>query len=344
MPRAAAHPYLHSRLHLAACLILALSLHTITPELSAQTAASRQTAQMVIIDTDIGDDIDDVFAVGLALNSPELKILGITSAWGDTKLRARLLDRLLRETGRTDIPVAVGVERHTGKEAAFSQAAWARRQPESPHPGAVDFLLEQIRRYPGEITLIAIAPETNLAAALARDPATFRKLKRIVIMGGSIRLGYDDQAPLLLHPADPEYNIAMDVPAAQAVFTSGIPLDVMPLDSTQLKLTEALRGMIFTASTPLADATTLLFHQWSSETRQSTPTMFDAVAVAFAIDPKQCPVMPLHLEVDREGYTRETPGPANANVCLTSDSDSFFRFYMPRFLRGSTSVPPPSSP
>ena len=67
--------------------------------------------QPVIIDTDIGDDIDDALAVGLALSSPELKIVGITSAWGDTELRARMLDRLLNETGRSDIPVAVGIEK-----------------------------------------------------------------------------------------------------------------------------------------------------------------------------------------------------------------------------------------
>src|ERR1700733_10566816 len=78
--------------------------------------------QKVIIDTDIGDDIDDAFAVGLALSSPELKVLGITSAWGDTELRARLLDRLLCETGRADIPVAVGIEKHGPGQANFSQA------------------------------------------------------------------------------------------------------------------------------------------------------------------------------------------------------------------------------
>src|SRR5271168_2009292 len=83
--------------------------------------------QKVIIDTDIGDDIDDAFAVGLALSSPELKILGITSAWGDTALRTRMLDRLLRETGRGDVTVATGVAKHKSGQAAFSQAGWAER-------------------------------------------------------------------------------------------------------------------------------------------------------------------------------------------------------------------------
>ncbi len=288
--------------------------------------------QLVIIDTDIGDDIDDALAVGLALSSPELKILGITSAWGDTALRARMLDRLLCQTGRADIPVAVGIEKHGPGQATFSQAKWAERQPAKPHPVAVDFLLDQIRRHPGEITLIAIAPETNLAAALARDPATFKKLKRIVLMGGSVRKGYDDLGYAPDRGPDAEYNIAMDIPAAQAVFASGVPLYVMPLDSTQLKLDEGMRQLLFTASTNLTDAIALLYEQWSRSTNLQTPTMFDAVAAAYAIDPEQCPATPMRLEVDAKGFTREQPGQPNANVCLRSDSDKFFQFYMPRLL------------
>jgi purine nucleosidase len=313
---------------------------------NAQSAGVRAPSlplarQKVIIDTDIGDDIDDVLAVGLALNSPELEVIGITSAWGNTKLRARMLDRLLRETGHSDIPVAVGIERHREKEAAFSQAPWAQSEPERPHPEAVDFLLQQINKHPGEITLIAVAPETNLAAALQRDPTTFRKLKRIVLMGGSVRIGYDDRAPLLTHPPVVEYNIAMDIPAAQAVFTSGVPLYVMPLDATQLKLDETKRQMIFTRSTHLTDALTLLYHLWSHETRQVTPTMFDAVAVAYAVDPQQCPVIPLRIEIDPEGFSREKVGQPNSYVCLSSDTDSFFRFYLARVLLEEPASPRP---
>src|SRR6476660_1942671 len=66
------------------------------------------TPEKIIIDTDIGDDIDDAFAVALALRSPELQILGISTTFGDTETRAKLLDRLLGEVGRSDIPVAVG--------------------------------------------------------------------------------------------------------------------------------------------------------------------------------------------------------------------------------------------
>jgi len=319
-----------------ACAMLLLAMFS-TVEVCKARADDRKPVpaqpQLVIVDTDIGDDIDDAFALGLALSSPELKILGVTSAWGDTALRARLLDRLLCETGRTDIPVAVGIEKHAPGQAAFSQARWAERQPDRPHTPAVDFILDQIKQHPGEITLVGIAPLTNLGAAVARDPATFKKLKRIVIMGGSVRRGYGDLGYLPDHGADAEYNIAMDPAAAQAVFHSGVPLYIMPLDSTQIPLGDGPRSLLFTQSTNLTDALALLYEQWSRTTNLRTPTLFDAMAVAYAIDPTQCPATPLQIEVDGKGFTREAQGKPNANVCLHSDTDKFLEFYMPRLLQ-----------
>ncbi len=294
--------------------------------------ATDRAPQKIIIDTDIGDDVDDAFAVGLALQSPEFKIVGITSAWGDTKLRGRLLDRLLKEVGRSDIPVAVGIEKHRPGDAVFSQAQWAEAGPPlKDHPAAVDFLLEQIRSQPGEITLLAIAPLTNIGAAIDRDPATFRKLKRVVIMGGSVYRGYDEPGQSN-RPPDHEYNIAMDVQAAQKLFNSGVSLYVMPLDSTQLKLEETPRNLLFAEATPLTRALAALYEQWTRGTSRQAPTLFDVMPVAFAIAPQLCPTRPLRLRVDDQGYTRPEPGPPNTEVCLVSDPSRFFGFVLPRFV------------
>ena len=303
---------------------------------SAQTETSTPRAnstEKIIIDTDIGSDIDDAFAVGLALHSPEFQILGISSAWGDTHLRARLLSRLLKETGRTDIPVAVGIVKHPpGKLDTMSQAAYAEGGPaEQNYPNAVNFLLDQIQRHPGEITLIAIGPETNLGAAIDRDAATFRKLKRIVLMGGSVYRGYSQFNYGKTHGPDPEWNILCDIQAAQKVFSSGVPLYVMPLDSTQIKLQELERAEIFKAGTPLTDALLVLYTQWSHGTTQ-TPTLFDAVVVAYASHPELCPTEPMRLRVDDQGYTRVESGAPNAQVCLRSSSDQFLEFFMPRIM------------
>ena len=295
------------------------------------TASLERAPQLVIIDTDIGDDVDDAFAVGLALQSPELKILGITTAWGNTPLRARLVARLLQETGRTDIPIAVGSEKYPAiGKLTFSQAKYAEQGPHGTFPAAVEFLLGEIRQHPGEITLIAIGPETNLGEAIDRDPETFHKLKRVVLMGGSVYRGYDGFAyPMSKPQPQAEWNILCDIPAAQKVFTFGVPLYVMPLDSTQIKLQELERARIFSSGTAITDALTVLYHQWSYG-NQITPTLFDPVAVAYAIRPELCPTTPLRLRVDEQGSTKIETGAPNAQVCLRSDSDQFFEFYIPR--------------
>jgi purine nucleosidase len=311
------------------CLLLSSSISAQT-----ETSASRaNTLEKIVIDTDIGGDIDDAFAVGLALRSPEFQILGISSAWGDTHLRARLLSRFLKETDRTDIPVAMGITKHpAGKLDTLSQAAYAEGGPANQnYPNAVDFLLDQIRRYPGEITLLAIGPETNLGAAIDRDAATFRKLKRIVLMGGSVYRGYSQFNYGKTHGPDPEWNIICDVQAAQKVFNSGVPLYVMPLDSTQIKLQELERAEIFKAGTALTDALLVLYTQWSRGAPQ-TPTLFDAVVVAYASHPELCPTEPMRLRVDDQGYTRVETGAPNAQVCLRSSSDQFLEFFMPRIV------------
>src|SRR6266849_5284545 len=316
--------------------------------LSAQagTSASRaNTTEKIIIDTDIGGDIDDAFAVGLALRSPEYQILGISSAWGDTQLRARLLSRFLKESGRGDIPVAIGIAKHPpGKVDVLTQALYAQGGPaDHNYANAVDFILEQIKLHPGEITLIAIGPETNLGAAIDRDAATFRKLKRVVLMGGSVYRGYSKFNYGKTHGPDPEWNILCDIQAAQKVFTSGVPLYVMPLDSTQIKLQELERAEIFKAGTALTDVLLVLYTQWSRGTAQ-TPTLFDAVVVAYAIHPELCPTEPMRLRVDDQAYTRLEAGTPNAQVCLRSSSDQFLEFFMPRILAPIKEAKPTATP
>jgi purine nucleosidase len=292
----------------------------------SQKATAQQAAepQLVILDTDIGDDIDDAFALALALQSPELRILGITTTFGDTELRARLVDRYLAAVGRSDIPVAAGVA--TPHSNVFTQAAYAEREPDHKHPDGVQFLLDQIRRHPGQITLIGIGPLSNVEAAIKRDPATFRKLKRVVIMGGSIYRGYDTKDGVKMQP-DAEWNIKCDPAGAKALLGSGAPVFMMPLDSTQVHLAAADQMALYAYGSPLTDQLTLLYHQWTanSEGHWSTPTLFDPVAVTYAFRPDLCPVKPIRIEVDNEGFTRPLPGTPNASVCLKSDEAGFLQ-------------------
>lgn len=305
---------------------------------------ARAQAQRVIVDTDIGDDIDDAFALALVLASPEFDVVGITTGWGDTRLRVRLVQRLLRETGRAGIPVAEGIA--TESRTPFTQARWAQRGPAVDRAApAVDFLLDSIRRHPGEITLLALGPLTNLGAAIQRDPAMFRRLKRVVLMGGSVRRGYSKSAFHAPRPPDKEYNFVSDIAAAQAVFGSGVSIVMMPLDSTQIRFEEAARNAVFAQGTPLTDALTLLYHQWLDAYQpwsSATPTLFDVAPVAYAIDASLCPTSALHIDVDADGATKETAGASNAQVCLAADEPRLLGLLMER-LRSSVPAPPARS-
>lgn len=299
-----------------------------------QTAAPFNAAeppQLAILDTDIGDDIDDAFALALVLRSPELRLLGITTAYGDTELRARLVDRYLAAVGRKEIPVAAGVA--TPHDNVFSQAAYARQEPERKHADGVGFLLDQIRAHPGQITLIAIGPLFNVQAAIERDPSTFRQLKRVVLMGGSVYRGYDGQNGER-RPADAEWNINRDPAGAKALLAAGVPVFMMPLDSTQIHLETVDREKIFAHGSPLTDQLTLLYHQWMahSEWHPVAPTLFDPVAVAYAIRPELCPTTLLHLEVGGTGFTRPGEGAPNAQVCLKSDEKGFLQLLLQRIV------------
>jgi inosine-uridine nucleoside N-ribohydrolase len=301
--------------------------------LSAVAAGpSASEPQLVIIDTDIGDDIDDAYALALALRSPELRILGVTTAFGDTELRARLVDRYLAAVGRSSIPVAAGVATPHGN--ALTQAAYALQSPPRKHLDGVGFLLDQIRRHPGQITLIAIGPLFNVQAAIERDPATFRKLKRVVMMGGSIYRGYGDLKSGEHRPPDAEWNIKCDPAGAKALLAAGVPIFMMPLDSTQIHLQTPAREKIFSHGSPLTDQLTLLYHQWEAGGQDfaATPTLFDPVAVTYAIRPDLCPAKPMRIEVDDQGFTRPVSGTPNAQVCLQSDENGFLEILLSRII------------
>jgi len=300
-----------------------------------QAAGAGQQAaappQLAILDTDIGDDIDDAFALGLALKSPELKLLGITTAFGDTELRARLVDRYLGSLGR-NIPVAAGIS--TSANNVFTQRVYAEHGLKGRHRDGVEFLLDQIKAHPGEITLIAIGPLTNVEEAVKRDPATFRKLKRVVMMGGSVYRGYDGSHGER-RPPDAEWNISRDPAGLRALLASGVPVFVMPLDSTQVHLETKEREEIFAHGSPLTDQLTLLYHQWKagSDGHPDAPTLFDPVAVTYAIRPDLCPATPIRIEVDDKGFTRPVEGTPNAQVCLKSDEKGFLDLLLGRLTQ-----------
>jgi purine nucleosidase len=172
----------------------------------------------------------------------------------------------------------------------------------------------------------------NVQDAIASDPATFRNLKRVVMMGGSVYRGYGLEADGKPKPPDAEWNIARDPEGAMALLASGVPVFMMPLDSTQIHLEEPQRERMFAFGSPLTDQLTLLYHQWQAGngSHSPMPTLFDPVAAAYAVHPELCPMKPLRIQVDEKGFTRPVDGEPNANVCLKSDEEGFLEFLLGR--------------
>ena len=276
----------------------------------------------ILLDTDIGDDIDDAFALSLALRSPEVRLVGVTTVFKDAHSRALIALRMLEEAGRSDVPVAAGASRLSTPETKgqFAYAAGVKRQPAAAL--APDFIYAKLKEAPGTITVVAVGPLSNISALLTKYPDAKKLIKRMVIMGGSVRVGYNAKPP-----AELEWNIRCDIPAAKTVFRAGLPFTVAPLDATTMvKLEEPRRQKIFGSGAALGRALQTLYKLWG----KPTPVLYDPVAVTLAFTEKFTKMEDLHLDVDDKGITVVAPGAANARVATSIDTDAFLDWYVSR--------------
>lgn len=276
----------------------------------------------VVLDTDIGTDIDDAFALALILKSPEYDLRAVTTVSGDTQARARLAARMLWEAGRRDIPVAAGI---SSPHLNIAQTKWADgfSSQSLDHESAIELLRKEIDRWHGSIVVVAIGPLTNIAALIKQYPQEKHKIREIVLMGGSIAHGYYPGSG-----ATAEYNIAANVPASQFVFSSGIPILMAPLDVTaRLQVDRPHLDHLFAKSTPITNALQALYLLWG----QPTPTLHDPMAVSLLIDPGLCAIRRMHIEITSTGMTVPVKGKrANAAVAVETDPGRFIEFYMNR--------------
>jgi len=193
--------------------------------LSKVAGQSRSEPVPVLLDTDIGDDIDDAFALALALRSPELTLQGVTTVFGDTHLRARLAKHLLRVFGHEDIAVAPGIStplvaRHRPSGAPQAAILDPCEHLDTSACSGPELIVQKALTYPGQLTLICIGPLTNVAAALSMEPALFMAVRRIVMMGGTSGMPF------------PEWNVRSDARAARLVLASGIPITLLGMNIT----------------------------------------------------------------------------------------------------------------
>jgi purine nucleosidase len=282
----------------------------------------------VVLDTDIGTDIDDAWALGFALAHPGFDLLGVTVTDGDTAARAKVACKLLQTAGRGDVPVAVGRPTKVPPERLDLQFSWAEdfRAKRPVSKSAAQFLVDIAKKHPGEITLMAVGPLQNVADALRREPALGRYLKRVVLMSGCIRGTASKPAQII-----PEWNVVSATADAQLVYAAGLPLTIVPLDSTtQVRLADRERERLKAHRSPLTASLEALYRLWI-ETPEQRMTLHDQLAVGETANTGAFfgKVEELPLFVDDEGYTRiDAQKGKKVIVCLEPRRDTFMEYYL----------------
>jgi purine nucleosidase len=278
----------------------------------------------IILDTDIGTDIDDAWALGFVINYGRFEPLGVTVADGLTKDRARIALKLLHVAGRSDIPVAVGRET---KGSWWHQFAWAEdyaatKPLDTP---AAQFLVDAVNKYPKEVTVIAVGPLQNIADAIRLSPDFQKNIKELVLMSGCIYGRANNQ------PAIAEYNVWMSTQDSQTVYSSGIPTRIVPLDSTtHVQLKDEERFALTKNPSPLVRSLESLYRLWMDHP-QGRMTLHDQLAVAETASPGTYfgKRETLPIVVDDKGWTKidEARGKP-ITVCLEPKRDAFMTFYL----------------
>ena len=271
----------------------------------------------VILDTDIGTDVDDLLALVFLAKAPELCLEGVTTVHGDTLWRAKIARIACQKLGIPDLPIVPG----TGETLSGQRIFWPGHEGENI-PGVANarvdtsistqrFLLDLSEKYPGELEILAIGPLTNIAQTIARFPQFGPRLKRIYLMGGAYWADYA------------EHNIEMDVIAAKIVFESGIPITAIGLDVTlRIWVTEATVAQIRTLPNGLGLMLEDQIRRWWKFLGDNRNNPHDPLAALSMVRPdlfsfESCDVA-VCLEQDRLGHVIRVNNP-HGKISAASD-------------------------
>ena len=273
-------------------------------------AADAPARVPVILDTDIGDDIDDTWALVMMLKSPQLDVKLITTTCGKSVYRAKIIAKLLTIAKRTDIPIGLGAG---GQEGTGGQAPWVKDYKLSDfsgkiHDDGVQALIATVKESRQPISIVSIGPSHTVAAALQRDPS-IAPMAIFVGMQGSVRKGYNGGR------VKAEYNVRANVPAAQKVFSAPWQQAVItPLDTCGLvRLSGARFQRLMESDDALVKALMENYQIWSkNRKRAESSVLFDTVAIYLAY-PGTRPLVELEelkLRVSADGKTVIDPAGA----------------------------------
>jgi inosine-uridine nucleoside N-ribohydrolase len=292
----------------------------------------------VMFDTDIGDDIDDTWALVMLLKSPEFDVKLVTTTFGKSEYRAKIIAKMLTVAKRTEIPVGMGVG---GRDGTGGQQAWVKDYKLSDYPGKVHedgvaAIIDLIEKSPEPITIIAVGPPTTLAAALERQPSIAAKAN-FVGMHGSVRTGYGANSK----PA-PEWNVKANVAAAKRVLSAPWrQASITPLDTCGLvKLSGERFAKLCASDDPVTKELLENYRVWAKKAKLSelnaSSTLFDTAAVYLAY-PHDRPLMELEtldILVTDDGMTKIDPAGKKMSVATAWTSLDGYHDFLVKVLTG----------
>ncbi len=283
----------------------------------------------VLLDTDIGTDVDDAVALAYLLSHPDCELLGITTVTGEAMKRASLASVLCQMAGKS-IPIYPGAEHPLTGEQRQPVAQQAAVLPNWPHEvnfplnQAVDFLANTIRSHPYEVTLLTIGPLTNIGTLFSTYPDVAELLAALIIMGGN----FDESGP---EAGRIEFNVAGDRAASEIVYKAPVKLHrSLGLNVTQqvmMSAEEAKERFTAPLLRPVLDMAEIWFEKF-----YKTITFHDPLAAATIMEPGLCSYQQGKVildSTDQPGKTIWQPGNAEAphQVAMTVDVERYFQHF-----------------
>lgn len=323
---------MNNRLCLGICFCLFIVSALINPTFAAPIP--------VIYDSDIGDDIDDTWALGLLLSSPEFDVKLVVGDQGRTEYRTKLFAKFLEVAGRTDIPIGIGLD--VNSTGYGRQADWVKDYDLDNYSGTilndgVQAIIDTIMNSEEPVTLIAVGPLPNIKEALKREPKIAEKA-RFIGMHGSVRVGYDGSKEI-----SAEYNVKADASACQASLSAPWDITITPLDTCGLIV---LKGEFFkqvkSSNNPIAKAIIKNYEFWCPNQdwfshelcEKQSSTLFDTVAVYLAMSEEWLTMEELPITVTDDGFTKIDENGTKMNVATGwKDMEAFNKFLVERLIK-----------
>ena len=293
----------------------------------------------VILDTDIGTDIDDTWALAMLLNSPELQLRAVVTSHGDTRYRALLAAKMLATASRADVPVGEGVGDGQLAPDRRGQQAWLDGYEPDDYAGTyrtdgAELMVDTVMASTDPVTVLSIGPASTTAQALALAPEIATKA-RFVGMHGAVRRGYGGSP----NPV-PEYNVFEDVAAFRTVLAAPWPVTLTPLDTCGVVTLEGDEyAEVRDADTPMMRAVMANYRAWATAIgraelaeRRST-TLFDTVAVYLVFAEDLLAMETIRLAVRDDGLTFESEDDRPVTAALNwHDLPAFRRLLIERLI------------